>query len=89
MPRKIQSSGESTQGRNTSLKRAMGTEKGSTRSRGRNAGGAVDGGKWAGSGRKTVEHSEGPAIARQKQTGRGAKTRTAMRSDKKNHLNHG
>lgn len=49
----------------------------------------MDGGKWAGSGRKTVEHSEGPAVPRLKQTGRGAKTRSAMRSDKKNHPNHG
>ena len=58
-------------------------------SRRRSATAVVDGGKWAGSGRKTVERSEGPEIARQKQTGRGAKTRTAMRSDKVNHPNHG
>ena len=48
-----------------------------------------DGGKWAGSGRKTVEHHNGPQIVRQGQPGRGAKTRTAIRSDKKNHPNHG
>jgi len=83
MPRKTTSSGGSTQGRKTSERRAMGMEKGGGRS------GPVDGGKWAGSGAKTVEHSRGPAIARQKQTGRGAKTRTAMRTQKVNHPNHG
>jgi hypothetical protein len=83
MPRKINSAGESTQGRKTSSKRAMG------------AGGApqsasvADGGKWAGSGRKTVTHREGPEIARQAQGGRGAKTRTALRTNKANHPNHG
>jgi hypothetical protein len=39
----------------------------------------ADGGKWADSGRKTVEHGEGPAIAQQAEHGRGAKTRTVHR----------
>jgi hypothetical protein len=38
-----------------------------------------DGGKWAGSGGKTVEHGEGPAIAQQAEHGRGPKTRTVHR----------
>jgi hypothetical protein len=83
MPRKVTSSGESTQGRKTSMKRAMG------------AGGAgkqrseiPDGGKWA-SGRKAVEHGEGPALTRQAQPGRGPKTRSTVRTGKANHPNHG
>ena len=84
MPRKVNSAGVSTQEKHTSEKRARG-QKGA----GGNQSPVPDGGKWAGSGRKTVEKSEGPAIARQRQTGRGAKTRTAMRSDKVNHPNHG
>jgi hypothetical protein len=48
-----------------------------------------DGGKWSGSGRKTVEHGQGPEIARQRQTGRGAKTRTAIRENKSKHPSHG
>jgi len=84
MPRKIQSSGESTQQRNTSTKRAA-KPKGAGHSKK-----SGDGGPWAGSGSKTVQHSEGPAIARKKtETGRGAKTRTAMRTMKANHPNHG
>jgi len=83
MPRKVNSAGESTQDRKTSLKRAMGAEGGHKQSA------IKDGGKWAGSGRKTVEHREGPAIVRQGQPGRGAKTRTAVRSKKANHPNHG
>jgi hypothetical protein len=84
MPRKVQSSGESTQQKNTSLKRAL---KPKAAGHSKKSG---DGGPWAGSGAKTVQHSEGPAIARKKtETGRGAKTRTAMRSDKANHPNHG
>ncbi len=88
MPRNIQSSGEPAAGRKTSLRRATGEAKGSSRGR-RSATGTPDGGKWAGSGRKTVEHSEGPVIARQRQTGRGPKTRNAMRAAKANHPNHG
>jgi hypothetical protein len=84
MPRKVQSSGESTQNKNTSLKRAL---KPKAAGHSKKSG---DGGPWAGSGAKTVQHSDGPAIARKKtETGRGAKTRTAMRSDKANHPNHG
>jgi len=85
MPRKIKSSAEPTQQKKTSERRASGQKKADTS----NSSSPSDGGKWAGSGRKTVEHSQGPAIARQKQTGRGAKTRTAMRADKVNHPNHG
>jgi hypothetical protein len=85
MPRKVNSAGESTQQRRTSEKRATGSAGGHDR----RTDGISDGGKWAGSGRKTVEHHEGPHIARQAQTGRGAKTRNAVRSDKKKHPNHG
>jgi hypothetical protein len=84
MPRKVISGGESTQQRRTSMKRAVGVA-----GRGPRAVTVADGGKWAGSGRKTVEHYKGPQIARQAQPGRGAKTRTAERSKKKNHPNHG
>jgi len=49
MPRKVQSSGESTQGRKTSEKRAMGAAGGHSRS------GVPDGGKWAGSGRNSPD----------------------------------
>ena len=84
MPRKIKSSAEPTQQKNTSLKRAV-KPKGAGHSKK-----SGDGGPWAGSGSKTVQHSEGPAIARKKtETGRGAKTRTAMRTAKVNHPNHG
>jgi len=85
MPRKVNSAGESTQDRKTSQKRAMGAHSGS----GQSQDAVSDGGKWAGSGRKTVEHHQGPSIARQAHPGRGAKTRSASRSDKKNHPNHG
>jgi len=89
MPRKIQSSGESTQGKKTSARRAAGKAKGSSRGRKQDSG-VRDGGKWAGSGAKTVESSEGPQIARQATTtGRGSKTRTAMRTMKANHPSHG
>jgi hypothetical protein len=40
----------------------------------------ADGGKWAGSGEKTVEHGRGPAIAQQAEHGRGPKTRTVHRT---------
>jgi len=84
MPRKIQSSGESTQDRNTSQKRAL---KPKAAGHSKKSG---DGGPWAGSGSGTVKHSEGPAIARKAtETGRGAKTGTAMRTNKANHPNHG
>lgn len=85
MPRKVKSSGVATGGRKTSLARAMGARTGPQR----RAGSVPDGGKWAGSGRKAVEHSEGPEVARQAQTGRGAKTRTALRQTKANHPSHG
>jgi hypothetical protein len=85
MPRKVNSAGESIQGRQTSMKRAMGAEAGHDH----RAVTVADGGKWAGSGRKTVEHHEGPQIARQAQPGRGARTRAAERSNKRNHPNHG
>jgi hypothetical protein len=39
----------------------------------------ADGGKWAGSGRKTAQHGEGPAVAQQAEHGRGPKTRTVHR----------
>jgi hypothetical protein len=84
MPRKIQSSGESTQQKNTSFKRAA-KPKGAGHSKK-----SGDGGPWAGSGSKTVQHSEGPAVARKRtETGRGAKTRDAARTAKRNHPNHG
>jgi len=82
MPRKVNSAGESTQGRKTSQKRAMG--EGSHKQ----PSAVPDGGKWV-SGRKTVEHREGPALTRQGQPGRGAKTRTTTRTGKANHPNHG
>jgi len=85
MPRKVNSAGESTQGRKTSAKRATGAQAGEDH---RNVA-IPDGGKWAGSGAKTVQHHDGPQIARQSQPGRGAKTRDAERTDKKNHPNHG
>jgi hypothetical protein len=89
MPRKIKSSAQSTQQRKTSLRRAVGASKGPGDSARRSASEVPDGGKWAGSGRKTVERSQGPEIARQAQTGRGAKTRTVRRTNKVNHPNHG
>jgi hypothetical protein len=87
MPRKITSQGEATQQRKTSQKRAM--EAKGPSGRNTRSGQVLDGGKWAGSGRKTVEHSEGPAIARQGRSGRGAKSRTALRTMKANHPSHG
>jgi hypothetical protein len=84
MPRKVQSSGEPTQDKKTSLKRAL-KPKGAGHQKK-----SGDGGPWAGSGSGTVEHSQGPEIARKAtQTGRGAKTRTALRTMKANHPNHG
>jgi len=79
----------SIQEKQTSARRAMGASTGPNGGRKRSPTGVADGGKWAGSGRKTVEKSEGPEIARQRQTGRGAKTRTAVRTAKANHPNHG
>jgi hypothetical protein len=87
MPRKIKSDGESTQQRKTSQKRAM-EAKGPSGRTGKDTL-VQDGGKWAGSGRKTVEHSEGPSIVRQAQPGRGPKAHTAMRTMKANHPNRG
>jgi hypothetical protein len=89
MPRKIQSSGISTQGRGTSARRATGGSKGQRRTARRSATTVQNGGKWAGSGRKTDERSEGPEIARQRLTGRGAKARTASRAANANHPSHG
>jgi hypothetical protein len=89
MPRKVKSSGVATGEQKTSLRRAAGAPDGRRASMRRSATEIQDGGKWAGSGRKVAEHSEGPEIARQKQTGRGAKTRTAFRADKANHPSHG
>jgi hypothetical protein len=86
MPRKIKSTGESTQQRRTSERRAMGASTGPRRTASTNP--VQDGGKWT-SGRKSVEHREGPSLVRQHQPGRGPKTRTATRSGKKNHPNHG
>jgi hypothetical protein len=86
MPRKITSMGEAKQERKTSLKRAMGAKGPS----GRNTrSGIADGGKWAGSGRKTVEHGEGPTIARKRQPGRGPKSHPAVRTLKASHPSHG
>jgi len=85
MPRKVNSAGESTQDRHTSMQRAMGAQGGQDH----RTVAVTDGGKWAGSGSKTVTHHEGPKIARQAQPGRGAKTRGAERSNKRNHPNHG
>src|SRR5437868_12284122 len=62
MPRKTKSSGIATQQDKTSARRAAGAV--STKHV-RNKRPVQDGGKWAGTGRKTVAHSEGPAIARQ------------------------
>jgi len=87
MPRKIKSNGEPTQQRKTSLKRAMHAIGPSGRTGHDRL--VEDGGKWAGSGRKTVEHRAGPKIVRQRQPGRGPKAHTAMRSMKANHPNHG
>ncbi len=89
MPRKVKSSGVSTQDRDTSLRRAVGADKGPGGSRRRNTTGVPDGGKWEGAGKKTVEHGEGPAIARQRQPGRGPKTRTVVRKKRKMHPSHG
>ncbi len=89
MPRKIKSSGVGTNDRKTSLKRAIGASKGPGGSRRRKTTDVMDGGKWAGSGRKTVERSEGPEIVRQRQPGRGPKTRTVERVDRVNHPNRG
>jgi hypothetical protein len=85
MPRKVNSAGESTQEKRTSMKRSMGAKAGHDH----REVAVPDGGKWAGTGRKTVEHHEGPQIARKPQPGRGAKTRGAERSNKKNHPNRG
>ncbi len=84
MPRKVTSSGEPTQEKKTSLKRALKPKSAGHEKK------SGDGGPWAGSGRKTVEHSEGPQIARRATTtGRGAKTRNAVRVMKANHPSHG
>jgi hypothetical protein len=84
MPRKIKSDAEPTQQKKTSLKRAL-KPKGAGRSKA-----SGDGGPWAGSGRNTVEHSEGPKIARKATVhGRGAKTRNATRTSSANHPNRG
>ncbi len=89
MPRKITSSGEATQQRRTSERRALGGESGPARRKQMRGPAPADGGKWAGSGRKTVSHHEGPAIVREPQPGRGPKTRKAMRKGTANHPNHG
>jgi hypothetical protein len=89
MPRKTKSSGVSTQERQTSARRAMGAGVGPGEFSRRRTSTVADGGKWAGSGRKTVSKSEGPEIARQRQPGRGAKARNAQRTDKANHPNRG
>jgi hypothetical protein len=89
MPRKVKSSGVGTSNRKTSERRATGESKGPAGSRRRSASDVPDGGKWAGSGSGVVKGSEGPEIARQRQPGRGAKTRNAIRKDKVNHANHG
>lgn len=88
MPRKVKSSGIETANRKTSMRRAMGAATGPRGSKRRSATEMADGGKWAGSGRKVVERGGGPEIARQRQPGRGAKTRTARRLRKK-HPSHG
>lgn len=86
MPRKITSMGEAKQPRRTSQKRALGARGPS----GRNTRtGIADGGKWAGSGRKTVEHGEGPAVARQRQPGRGPKSHAAFRTFEGSHPSRG
>ena len=81
MPRKMKSSGIGTAERKTSSRRVTGATYGLRPSMRRSASGVQDGGKWAGSGRKTVERGEGREIARQRQTGRGAKTRTVRRKE--------
>jgi hypothetical protein len=50
----------------------------------------ADGGKWAGSGKKTVTRNsvrrgKAPEIAQQPSTGRGSKTRMVTRTDTKRH----
>ncbi len=87
MPRKITSMGEPKQQRKTSQKRAMDAKGPSGRNT--RSGQVSDGGKWAGSGRKTVEHGEGPRIARQSQPGRGPKHHGAVRTMKAKHPSHG
>jgi hypothetical protein len=87
MPRKVTSSGVSTTDRNTSLRRATGAAKTSGAKKKGNE--VADGGKWAGSGRKVVEHGRGPEIAQQGETGRGPKTKTVHRKDRSNHPSHG
>lgn len=87
MPRKISSMGEPKQQRKTSQKRAM--EAKGPSGRNTRAGQIPDGGKWAGSGRKTVEHGEGPPVARQPQPGRGPKHHPAIRTLRAHHPSHG
>jgi hypothetical protein len=89
MPRKMKSSGVGTGDRKTSLRRALSVTEGPKRSRRPSSSEVADGGKWAGSGRKTVERGRGPEIARQRQTGRGPKSRTAHRGEKAKHPSHG
>ncbi len=79
MPRKIKSSGEPTQQRETSARRAAGAQKKPGKSQS-NMTAVQDGGKWAGSGRKTAETNEGPEVRQQGNTGRGARTRTVRRA---------
>ena len=88
MPRKVTSTGESTQQRQTSARRAAGADSGPRGSR-RRSPAVQDGGKWEGSGAKTVEHGQGPEIVRQRQPGRGPKTRTVVRKKRKMHPSHG
>ncbi len=79
--------GEPKQQRKTSQKRAMDAKGPSGRNT--RSGAVSQGGKWAGSGRKTVEHGEGPLIAHQGQAGRGRKQHPALRTMKAHHPSHG
>ncbi len=76
MPRKVKSNATTTQDDKTSLRRATGSK----RTAGARKPEIRDGGKWAGSGRKTVERGEGPAIQQQPSTGRGRKTAKVRRA---------
>jgi hypothetical protein len=78
MPRKSTSTGKLKSNDKTSLRLKVGSKK-SPRSRKPDP--VPDGGKWAGSGRKTVQRTSGPALQQQGSTGRGRKTRTIWRSE--------
>jgi len=83
MPRKGASAKGSTQENQTTPKRVR------AKKPSQDASPMPDGGKWAGSGSKTVKHSEGPAVIGTRLDDRGRRTRVATRTGKVNHPNHG